>query len=413
MKDYEVHTFSNGLRLVHKQVSNTKIAHCGFVLDIGSRDEDEHQQGIAHFWEHMAFKGTVKRRSFHICNRLEAVGGELNAYTTKEKICFYASVLDTFHEKATELLADITFNSVFPEKEIEKERSVILEEMSMYQDTPDDAIQDEFDGVVFGKHPLGKNILGTADSVKSFTRPDFKAFIAENLNTERMVFSSVGNFDLKTAVKRLEKHIAHVPADHAAKPRTLFTGYIPVTTQESRPVTQAHCMMGAPAYPINHPDRLPFFLLVNLLGGPGMNSRLNLSLREKHGLVYGIEAAYQPYTDTGLFSIYFATEAKQQQKAIGLVLKELKKLREAPLGITQLHTAKQQLMGQLAMAEESNLSLMLMLGKSLLDSGKIEPLTDIFGRIEAISASRLHEIALEMLDPERYSRLSYQPEEEE
>ncbi|MES2386458.1 MAG: pitrilysin family protein [Bacteroidota bacterium] len=413
MKDYEVHTFPNGLRLVHKQVTNTKIAHCGFVLDIGSRDELDHQQGIAHFWEHMAFKGTTKRRGFHICNRLEAVGGELNAYTTKEKICFYASVLESHHEKAVELLCDITFDSIFPEKEIDKERSVILEEMSMYLDTPDDAIADEFDTVVFGKHPLGNNILGTNESVRRFTRPDFRTFIAENLNTERMVFASVGNFTLQTAVKRLEKHIGDVPAMAAGKPRQIFTGYTPMSAEATRPVTQAHSIMGSLAYPINDERRLPLFLMVNLLGGSAMNSRLNLSLREKHGLVYSIEAGYQPYVDTGLFSIYFATEASQYKKAISLVHKELKKLREQKLGTSQLHTAKQQMMGQLAMSEESNLSLMLMLGKSLLDSNKIDSLNHIFSRIEGTTAEQLQDIAVEVFNPDMFSSLTYQPEGEE
>lgn len=413
MTDYEVHTFPNGIRIIHKQVTNTKIAHCGFVLDIGSRDEGPNQQGIAHFWEHMAFKGTKNRKAFHISNRLEVVGGELNAYTTKEKICFYASVLEFHHDKAVELLADITFNSIFPEKEIEKERQVILEEMSMYLDAPDDAIQDEFDTVVFGKHPLGNNILGTTESVKAFTRPDFTQFIAENLNTERLVFTSVGNFNLKTVVKRLEKYVKEVPHYSGGKHRPPFSDYSPLVAEARRPITQAHCMLGAPAYPINDSRRLPFFLLVNLLGGPAMNSRLNLSLREKHGLVYSIEAGYQPYIDTGLFNIYFATDPGNMQKGLGLINRELKKLMEQPLTGTQLHTIKQQLMGQLAMAEESNLSLMLMLGKSLLDSHKVDSLNEIFARIESITASELHDIAQEMLNPARFSRLAYEPELED
>ncbi len=410
MKDYEIYTFPNGIRIVHKQVTHTKVAHCGFVLDIGSRDELPEQQGIAHFWEHMAFKGTRRRRAFHIINRLESVGGELNAYTTKEKICFYASFLDKYYEKAVELLADITFDSVFPQREIEKERGVILEEMSMYIDAPDDAIQDDFDEVIFGNHPLGNNILGTAESVKRFQREDFQRFIAENLNTERLIFASIGNFTMAEVVKKVSRFLKDIPPSSAQHPRLLFDGYTPKSVQKVRPISQAHCMIGNTAYAVNDEKRLPFFMLVNLLGGPGMNSRLNLALREKWGYVYTVDASYAAYVDTGLLSIYFGTEKKQLQKSISLVLKELRKLREVPLGTVQLHSAKEQLMGQLAMAEESNISLMLMLGKSLLDSNRIDSLNEIFKRIQSTTALELQEIANEVFEESKLSFLTFVPE---
>lgn len=410
MKDYEVYTFPNGIRLIHKQVAHTKIAHCGFVLDIGSRDESLAQQGIAHFWEHMAFKGTGKRKAFHIINRLESVGGELNAYTTKEKICFYASFLETHFTKAAELLTDITFNSVFPLKEIEKERGVILEEMSMYYDAPDDAIQDEFDTLIFGQHPLGRNILGTTESVKSFQRTDFQDFIKENLNTDRVVFASVGNFTLEQVRRKIERFIQEIPRYTAQKPKLTFTDYKPDQWERTRSITQAHCMIGGTAFPINDPRRLPLFMLINILGGPGMNSRLNLALREKYGFVYSIDATYTPFVDTGLFSIYFGTEKKQLNRSISLVKKELRKLQETPLGTLQLHTAKEQLMGQLAMSEESNMSLMLMLGKTLLDSDRIDDLNEIFRQIKAVTASQLCELANEIFEDKNLSILSYIPE---
>lgn len=411
MVDYEIYTLPNGIRIVHKQVSNTKIVHCGFILDIGSRDEKPEQQGIAHFWEHMAFKGTRKRKAFHILNRLDSVGGELNAYTTKEKICFYASVLDNHFENAIELLTDITFDSIFPEKQIEKERNVILEEMAMYYDAPEDAIQDDFDGVVFDNHPLGKNILGTAESVKSFTRDDFKSFILENLDTERLIFSFVGNLPLKKVVKMAEKYLKDIPRFTAKSDRLLFKGYHPKNLKVSRSLTQAQCAIGRTAYPINDNKRLPFFTIINILGGPGMNSRLNLALREKYGFVYAIDATYNPYIDTGLLGIFFGTEPKQVDKSIKLVLKELKLFRNQPLGTLQLHRAKEQLMGQLAMAEENNISLMLMMGKSLLDSGRIESLEDIFSSIKKISSSELQDIANEMFDEDQLSILSFLPDE--
>ncbi len=231
MEAYHTHTFDNGIRVIHKEVQHTSIAHCGFILDIGSRNEKPHQQGLAHFWEHMVFKGTQRRKAFHILNRLEAVGGELNAYTTKEKICFYASLLDHHYEKAVELLTDITFNSVFPEKQIEIEKGVILEEMAMYQDAPEDAIQDEFDSLVFKNHALGYNILGTSSSVAGFRKADFEQFIRENLNTERIIFSSVGNLPFKKVLRLAEKYMQAFPHCSSLPTRPIFYAYHPIELQ--------------------------------------------------------------------------------------------------------------------------------------------------------------------------------------
>jgi len=399
----------NGIRILHKQVSHTKIAHSGFMLDIGSRDEKPEQQGIAHFWEHMAFKGTKKRKSFHILNRLETVGGELNAYTTKEKLCFYASVLDKHFEKAFELLTDITFNSVFPGKEIEKERGVILEEMAMYLDTPEDAVIDEFDSVVFQNHNLGNNILGTKESVAGFKKQDFLQFIQDNLSTDRLVFCSVSNLPFEKVLKLGQKYLAHLPTITTQRARMPFSQYQAATVNLEKPISQAHCMIGCPAYALTDEKRIPFFMLSNILGGPGMNSRLNLGVREKHGLVYTIDANYATYIDTGLFGIYFGTEKKQLKKTTALVLKELKKIREKPLGTTQLHTAKEQLMGQLAMAEESNMGLLMMMAKSILDLDKIDSLNDIFNQIRGITATELQNIANEVLFEDNLSYLNYIP----
>jgi len=409
MPDYHLHTLPNGIRIVHKQVLHTKIAHSGFIMDIGSRDELPRELGLAHFWEHMAFKGTQKRKSFHILNRLESVGGELNAYTTKEKICFYASVLDKHFEKSFELLTDITFHSVFPEKEIEKERGVILEEMAMYLDTPEEAIVDEFDAVVFDGHALGNNILGTKQSVSGFMKQDFLHFIERNLSTESLVFCSVSNLPFEKVVKLAEKFLNQVPHIHQHRERIPFGSYVPKTVTYEKPISQAHCVIGSPAYALADERRIPFFLLVNLLGGPGMNSRLNLAVREKHGLVYTIDANYATYIDTGLLSIYFGTEKKQLKRTTALVLKELKKLREKPLGSLQLHTAKEQLMGQLAMAEESSMGLMMMLGKSILDLNRVESLNEIFDKIKAIKPCNLTDIANEVLREDQLSFLNYVP----
>ncbi|PRY16422.1 putative Zn-dependent peptidase [Pontibacter ummariensis] len=409
MPDYHIHTLPNGIRIVHKQVLHTKIAHSGFIMDIGSRDELPQEQGLAHFWEHMAFKGTEKRKSFHILNRLESVGGELNAYTTKEKVCFYSSVLDKHFDKSFELLTDITFRSVFPEREIEKERGVILEEMSMYLDTPEEAIVDEFDAVVFDGHPLGNNILGTKESVSSFTKQNFLSFIDRNLGTDSLLFCSVSNLPFEMVLKLAEKYLSDVPPIQSNRSRITFSNYAPKTVTIEKPISQAHCVLGCPAYALSDERRIPFFMLVNLLGGPGMNSRLNLAVREKHGLVYTIDANYATYIDTGLLSIYFGTEKKQLKRTTSLVLKELKKLREKPLGTMQLHTAKEQLMGQLAMAEESNMGLMMMIGKSILDQEKVESLNEIFDQIRSITASDLMDIANDALREDNLSFLNYVP----
>ena len=410
MPEYHIHTLPNSIRILHKQVLHTKIAHSGFTLDIGSRDENEQQQGLAHFWEHMAFKGTEKRKAYHILNRLESVGGELNAYTTKEKICFYASILDAHFEKAFELLTDITFNSVFPEKEIEKERGVILEEMSMYLDTPEDAIVDEFDCVVFPNHPLGNNILGTTESVSRFHKNDFFEFLRQNFSTDRLVFASVSNLPFEKVVKLAEKYLAPIPAKIQVRKRKPFKHYKPQSITLHKPINQAHCMIGAPAYELSDPKRIPFFMLSNLIGGPGMNSRLNLAVREKYGLVYTIDASYTAYIDTGLFNIYFGTEKKQLARTTDLVLKELKKLREKPLTATQLHNTQSQLMGQLAMAEESNIGYMMMMGKSILDLNRIDTLNEIFDQIRNTSAADLQDIANEILAEDKLSFLNYVPE---
>ena len=410
MEEYQLYTLPNGIRVVHKQVTHTQIAHLGIMLDMGSRDEQPHQQGLAHFWEHLAFKGTKKRNAFHILNRLEAFGGELNAYTTKEKICFYASVLKEHYETALELLVDITFNATFPEKHIQKEKSVILEEMAMYYDSPEDALQDDFDAILFQNHSLGYNILGTQTSVNSFKRSDLQQFIAENLDTSKIIVSSVGNLPFKKIQAWADKYLAEILPQSAVVQRVAPVNYSPITQTTKRPITQAHAAIGRQAYALTDPKRLPFFMLSNLLGGIGMNSRLNLSVREKHGLVYSVDANYSPLIDTGFFGIYFATEKKNLKKATALILKEMKLMKDNTLTTTQLHRTKQQLMGQLAMAEEGNMSFMLMMAKSLLDINRIDSLEDIFVQIKAVQAKDLRGIAEEMFDESQFSFLTLLPE---
>ena len=277
---YNYKELPNGIRIVHQEVTHTRLVHCGFILDIGSRDESKEQEGLAHFWEHMAFKGTKKRKAFHILNRLDSVGGELNAYTTKEKICFYSSVLQTHFSKSAELLCDITFNSIFPPKQIERERQVILEEMAMYRDSPDDSLQDEFDAAIFQNHALGRNILGTEETVSRFTQQDFFEFISSRLDTSKIVFSVVGNISFAKVLKQVEPFLRNIPAKKSEFVRAPFQHYAPINKVVHKEISQTHCAMGKPALSIFDPNRFKLFLLNNILGGPSMNSRLNLALRE-------------------------------------------------------------------------------------------------------------------------------------
>lgn len=410
MKEHQLYTLPNGIRVAFNRVTSTKIVHCGIMLDIGSRDETPLNQGIAHFWEHMAFKGTRKRKAFHILNRLESLGGELNAFTDKEKILFYASLRDVYFERAVELLADITFHSVFPTPQINRERNVILEEMAMYHDDPEGSLQDEFDKLVFGGHPLGMNILGTEKTVRSFQRSDFVDFVRSHLDTRRLVFSVVGNVTQEEVIRLAEKYMGPIPRTVSNRKRKPFAAYRPAEVSLRRAVKQARCAMGRPAYTVSDPRRSTFFLLTNILGGGGLNSRLNLSLREKYGFVYSIGAHFVPFTDTGLFVISFGTEPSQLSRSVRLVGQELRKLRDGRLGVRQLSSAKEQIMGQVAMAEESNLSFMMMMGRSLLDLGRVPPLEEIFDRIRDTTADDLRTMANEMFDEKQFSYLRMEPQ---
>ena len=405
----KIFRLSNGIRVVHQQLATTKIVHCGIILDIGSRDENPENQGIAHFWEHMAFKGTKRRRSFNIINSLDSVGGELNAYTDKEKVVFYASVRDEYFERAVDVLSDITFYSVFPDHQIDKERGVILEEMAMYHDSPDDSLQDEFESIVYKDHPMGMNILGKPETVNSFTQKDFLEFFRQHLSTDKIVFSCVGNISLEEVERIARKYLEDVRKKKAKAKRKRFKIYKPLEQILQRTVKQAKCAIGRDAYSIMSENRIPLFLLVNILGGPGMNSKLNLALREKHGFVYSIDAHYIPYTDTGMFAVFFGTEPKQLDKCISLVRKEFDRFCDKPLTKRQLASAKEQMKGQLAMAEENNLSLMLSMGRSVLDLGRVPSLEEIYYQIDEISSFKLRDVAQDIFDERKLSYLIMEP----
>ncbi len=410
MREPYVFTMPNGIRVCYQRADNTRLVHCGIVLDVGSRDEDESNQGITHFWEHMAFKGTTRRKAYHILTSVDAVGGELNAFTDKEKVVFFATVREQYVERAVDVLADITFHSVFPENQIEKERGVILEEMSMYLDNPEESLQDEFESTIFPNHPLGMNILGKPETISNFHRNDFIKFFRGHIDTSRIVFSCVGPMPPDQVEKLAYRYLSVKPRLRSI-PRKKFSSYRARHKQLVSPVKQARCALGRTAYAIPDDRRIPFYLLVNMLGGPGMNSRLNMALREKHGYVYSIDAHYMSYTDTGMFAIFFGTEPRQLERCLKLIRQELDKFCDAPLTGRQLHAAKEQMMGQMAVAEENNLNLMLMMGKSILDTGHIPTLEEIFARILQADGGTLQDIAIEMFNEKKLSSLMMLPDD--
>lgn len=404
--EYLTYTLKNGIRLIH-QWTDSPVSHLGIILNTGSRDETGLEHGIAHFIEHTVFKGTQKRRAFHILSRMEDVGGELNAYTTKEETTLYATFLAEYYNRAAELLSDILFNSIFPDKELTREKEVIAEEINSYKDSPSDLIFDEFEELVYDGHPIARNILGTFESVRGFTREDIFRFIANNYHTDQMVISSVGNISFKQLISVVEHYFGHAPEKSRPWQRQKFTGYQPHERTQQKDTFQVHCVTGNLAYDSSHPSRIVMVLLNNLLGGQGMNSRLNLALRERKGMAYNIESSYTAYSDTGLFSVYFGTEKENLEKALQIIFKEFQLLREKKLGTLQLVKAKKQLIGQLAISSENREDLMLTIGKSYLFYNKVDPLKTVFAKIEEITAAQLLEVSNEILDPGNMCRLIY------
>lgn len=409
MRNSSIFTLSNGIRVVHQHITTTNIVHCGLFLGVGSRDETSVNQGIAHFWEHMAFKGTRRRTSIDIIKSLDSIGGELNAFTDKEKIVFYASVRDQYFERAMDVLTDITFQSTFPVKELEKERGVILEEMAMYIDSPDDSIQDELEAVVFRNHPMGMNILGNEMTVRAFRKRDFVNFFANHADNREIVFSVIGNISLESTEKLAIKYLERKPTLRSTARRRKFSVYEQHEKVLQRGVKQSRCAIGRDAYPMMHENRIPFYLLNNIFGGPGMNSRLSLSVRERHGLVYSIDSHYNAYSDTGLFAIYFGTEPKQVKKCMKLIRKEMDKLCTSKLRPSELASAKDQIKGQLALSEENNLGIMIMMGRAVLDHNRVPSLDEIFEKIDAVTARSLQLVANEIFDEDKLSYLYMEP----
>ena len=404
--DLTLHTLPNGIRLVHMPTASA-VAHCGIIINAGSRDELPEEHGVAHFIEHMLFKGTTHRKSYHILSRLEDVGGELNAYTTKEETAIHASFLKEHYQRAVELMADLLFSSTFPPAEIEKEKEVVIEEINSYLDNPAEYIFDEFEEMVFPDQPIGRSILGMPATVKSITGESIRRFISRNYSTSQMVLCSVGAISPTKIIALFEKYFGIIPQGNGIKRNRTKYLYTPVSKEKKADTWQNHCIIGNIAYDLHDKRRMGLFMLNNILGGQGMNSRLNLSLREKRGYAYNVESVYNPYTDTGLVTIYFGTDSRNLNKSIALIHNEIDRLRRQPLGTLQLSRAKNQIKGYLARAYENHESLMLSLGKSLLIFDRIDSIDETFRKIDAVTGSELMETADAIFSKSSLSTLIY------
>lgn len=401
---YNYHTLANGIRIIHKQVA-TPITHIGLIVNTGTRDEKENEGGIAHFIEHVIFKGTRKRNTYQVLSYLENVGGDLNAYTTKEETFFYASLLNAYLPRAIELLSDIVFRSTFLEKVIETEKDVVKEEIKLYKDTPSELIFDEFENLIFANHPLGTHILGTMQSVKNIRREKILSFVQRTYNTNQMVIAVVGNIDFQRCIHEIQKQFDSVPLNARQFQRQLFTANQPQQKNVKSHTNQAHAVVGCVLPNYDERKNLIATLLNNVLGGQGLNSRLNMAVREKNGYVYNVESNYSALSDVGLFTIYIGSDFKKLEKCMELIYRELKKLREQKLGTLQLHRAQLQLIGQTCLFYESNLNEMLSMGKNHLIFNEVEDIASIIQKIETISSLELLNIANEMLCEENMSGL--------
>lgn len=406
--EYNVHTLPNGIRLLHVP-SASAISHACIIVNSGSRDEQSEKSGLAHFIEHLIFKRTEKRNTNQILNRLESVGADLNAYTTKEYTCIHASFLNPYLDRTLELFNDIVFHSTFPEEEMEKEKSVVLDEIASYLDQPEEAIYDDFEDLVFSGHPLGRNILGNTDSVSGISKQDILQFIKDNYHTDKIVIAVLGNYTLNKVVKIGSKHYGDIPANlhQSIRIAPLQTPAVRETFQ--KPIQQAHAMLGAQAYSLHHPYKTGLLLLNNLLGGTGMSSILNLQIREKYGIAYTIESGYSPLSDTGIFTIYFGTDKEKVSKAWSLISKEFKKIKDHPLTEVQLQKAKNRFIGQIALGEENRIGLIISMAKSLLDYDRIDDLQTVFNRIQAVTTREMADISNEILDESNLSSLTFYP----
>ncbi len=404
---YEYHTLPNGIKIILSHTPS-RVTYSGVYINVGSRDEVGADEGMAHFIEHSLFKGTEHRKAYHILNRIDGVGGELNAFTTKEETCVYASSLSEHLERCLELFADILFHSTFPLNEIEREKDVVLEEINSYNDSPSELIYDQYEELAYEGHPLAHNILGTKRNVKKFTPERLRRHMERNYTPERMVVTVSGNVEMGRLVKLCERYFGGVqnnrsiPNTRKEKPAfRLFDRHI------NRHTHQAHVLIGCEAPDIYHGDKAAFTLLNNILGGPAMNSRLNVAIRERYGFCYNIESQYVPFSDTGLFYIYAGVDLDAEEKVRHLITNELLRMAETPLTERQLRSAQRQMMGQMAINDDFGMNEMQSIGKAYLSYDHVNTLEEMNADLLAVTPSELMRVAQERFHPEKFSTLVY------
>ena len=411
---YNTYTLDNGLRIIHLP-SDSKVVYCGYQINAGTRNERPGEEGLAHFCEHVTFKGTERRKAWHILNSLESVGGELNAYTNKEGTVYYSAILKEHIVRAIDILSDIVFHSVYPQQEIDKEIEVICDEIESYNDSPSELIYDEFENIIFRGHPLGHNILGTAQCVRQFTTEDALRFTHKLYRPDNAVFFAYGDIDFKKLVRVLANAtkdiltIEKVPTDNTDD-TTLSSSkeeYMGKTIVMEKHTHQAHVMIGTRAYNVHDEKRMPLYLLNNILGGPGMNAKLNLALREHNGLVYTVESTMVSYSDTGIWSIYFGCDEHDVKQCLRLVRKELDKFMAKPLSDSQLRSAKKQIKGQIGVACDNRENFALDFGKSFLHYGWEKNVDKLYHHIDEITAQQIQTVAKELFDKDRLTTLIF------
>lgn len=449
---YNTYTLDNGLRIIHLP-SDSKVVYCGYQINAGTRNEEPGEEGLAHFCEHVTFKGTERRKAWHILNCLESVGGDLNAYTNKEGTVYYSAILKEHIARAVDLLTDIVFHSVYPQAEIDKEVEVICDEIESYNDSPAELIYDEFENIIFKGSPLGHNILGTAEQVRSFKTEDALRFTRKLYRPDNAIFFAYGDIDFKKLVKLIRKALADDDSGKVAENAANSVGKLAeeklpqisqitqisgdensITTEKSvssvksvepenypsvgkeiagqtivmqKNTHQAHVMIGTRAYDVNDSRRMPLYLLNNMLGGPGMNAKLNLALREHNGLVYTVESTMVAYGDTGIWSIYFGCDEHDVKRCLRLVRKELDKFMQKPLSEAQLKAAKKQIKGQVGVACDNRENFALDFGKSFLHYGWEKNVDRLYEQVDEITAEQIQAVAQELFDKDRITTLIF------
>ena len=413
---YNTYTLDKGLRIIHLP-SDSKVVYCGYQINAGTRDEEPGEEGLAHFCEHVTFKGTERRKAWHILNCLESVGGDLNAYTNKEGTVYYAAILKEHIARAVDLLSDIVFHSTYPQQEIDKEVEVICDEIESYNDSPAELIYDEFENILFKGNSLGHNILGTAEQVRQFTTEDALRFTRKLYRPDNAVFFAYGDIDFKKLVTLLKRSVGseelrvkneefnsreeeRMKGEESNSPK----GQTIVMEKHTH---QAHVMIGTQAYDVHDDRRMPLYLLNNILGGPGMNAKLNLALREHNGLVYTVESTMVAYGDTGTWSIYFGCDEHDVKRCLRLVRKELDKFMEKPLSDAQLRAAKKQIKGQIGVACDNRENFALDFGKSFLHYGWEKNVDRLYEQVDAITAQQMQAVAQELFDEHRLTTLIF------